>query len=312
MRVTAYIPCFNGARYLPDTIAAILGQTRPPDELLIIDDGSTDDSTEVASRYPVRIIRHEKNRGLAAARNTALTNAQYEFLAAFDVDAVAEPRWLAYLLEAFRNEQIAGAGGRLVESFSDDPPDLWRTLQLGQDLGDTPFEMTWPTPKRLGGFGVVYRVEVLQKVGGYDERFRTNYEDVDLCVRVLEAGYKTVFDPRAVMRHMRRDSFASVLRTSWRWDFYTHYFNGGYNNIALKLLFNFRFARVLVWQHARAGRFALLPLDAAMPFVHSYHDVRYGFSRERLPPIAPHPNSTIYDLYFPWPLRQLRKSRMQS
>src|SRR6516165_3866567 len=80
MRVTAYIPCFNGARYLPATITAILGQTQPPDELLIIDDGSTDNSSEVASRYPVRIIRHEKNKGLAAARNTALANAKFEFL----------------------------------------------------------------------------------------------------------------------------------------------------------------------------------------------------------------------------------------
>ena len=171
--------------------------------------------------------------------------------------------------------------------------------------------MIWPTPKRLGGFGVVYRVEVLRKLGGYDERFRTNYEDVDLCARVLEAGHKALFDPRAVMRHMRRDSFSSVLRTSWRWEFYTHYFNGGYNNIALKLLFNFRLARVLVWQHARAGCFSLLPLDATLPFVHSYHDVRYGSSRERLPHLIPHPGSTIYELYFPWPLRQRRKSRMQ-
>jgi len=311
MRVTAYIPCFNGARYLPATITAILGQTQPPDELLIIDDGSTDNSSEVASRYPVRIIRHEKNKGLAAARNTALANAKYDLLAAFDVDAVAEPTWLQYLFEAFRDEQIAGAGGRLVENFREDPPDLWRAMQLSQDLGETSIEMIWPTPKRLGGFGVVYRVEVLRKLGGYDERFRTNYEDVDLCARVLEAGHKALFDPRAVMRHMRRDSFSSVLRTSWRWEFYTHYFNGGYNNIALKLLFNFRLARVLVWQHARAGCFSLLPLDATLPFVHSYHDVRYGSSRERLPHLIPHPDSTIYELYFPWPLRQRRKSRMQ-
>ena len=107
MRVTAYIPCFNGARYLPATITAILGQTQPPDELLIIDDGSTDNSSEVASRYPVRIIRHEKNKGLAAARNTALANAKYDLLAAFDADAVAESTWLEYPGEAFRNEQIA-------------------------------------------------------------------------------------------------------------------------------------------------------------------------------------------------------------
>jgi hypothetical protein len=67
---------------------------------------------------------------------------------------------------------------------------------------------------------------------------------LDLCIRVLRGGRKLVFEPRAVMRHMRRDRFSSLLRTSWRWDFFTHHFNGGYN-FFLKLLFNFRWARVL-------------------------------------------------------------------
>lgn len=307
MDVTAYIPCFNGARYLSQSIPAILNQTCPPDEILIIDDGSTDDSVEVASRYPVRIVRHEKNQGLAVARNTALANARRPFLAAFDVDAVADPRWLEFLLQAFRDDSVAGAGGRLIEKHASSPPDLWRSLQLGQDLGETPIEISWPMPKRLGGFGTVFRVDVLRKLGGYDLRFRTNYEDVDLSIRALQAGHKLFFDPRAVMHHMRRDTFSSVLRTSWRWDFYTHHFHGGYNNLPLKLLFNFRSARVLAWQHAKKRRYSLLPLDLALPFVHSYHDLRYRFSPARLPVVQPDPASEIYKLYFPRPLRSFMR-----
>ena len=307
MKVSAYIPCFNGARYLSQTITAIMRQTRPPDELLIIDDGSTDDSIAIAQQFPVRVIRHQQNSGLAAARNTALANAQFPLLAAFDVDAVPEPTWLAYLLEAFADDTVAGVGGRLIEHFRDTPPDLWRALQLSQDLGEEPIEMCWPTAKRLGGFGTVFRADILRAVKGYDERFRTNYEDVDLCMRVLQAGYKTLFEPRAVMRHMRRDDFSSVLRTSWRWDFYTHYFNAGYNNLALKVFFNFRWARVLLLQHARAGHWPLLPIDAALPFVHSYQDCRYHFSGRRLPSVPPDPESQVYRLYFPWPLRSFRR-----
>jgi len=63
-----------------------------------------------------------------------------------------------------------GAGGRLVENFTDTPPDLWRSLQLGQDLGELPIEIAWPMPKRLGGFGTVFRTEVLRKLNGYDQR----------------------------------------------------------------------------------------------------------------------------------------------
>ncbi len=310
MKVTAYIPCFNGASFLPGTISAILNQTHPPDELLIIDDGSTDNTAEMATRYPVRVISHEKNKGLAAARNTAIANARYPLLAAFDVDAVADPAWLASVLDAFQDTQVAGAGGRLLEHYRDTPPDLWRSLQLGQDLGELPIVISWPMPKRLGGFGTVFRTSILREVGGYDERFRTNYEDVDMCIRVLRAGHKLIFEPRAVMRHMRRDTFSSILRTSWRWDFYIHYFNSGYNHIFLKLLYNFRFARVLIWQHAAAHRYSLFSLDAAMPFVHCYHDLRYHFSSQHLPPVVPDPDSAVYPLYFPRPFRGLlRRSR---
>jgi GT2 family glycosyltransferase len=304
-KVTAYIPCYNGAAYLPDTIPAILNQSRPPDELLIVDDGSTDNSAEIAAKYPVRVIRHQQNQGLAAARNTALANAAYPLLAAFDSDAVADPQWLCSLLEHFHDPKVAGAGGRLLEHFCVASPDLWRSLQLGQDLGDTLIEISSPTPKRLGGFGTVFRTGVLREIGGYDLRFRTNYEDVDACARILHAGYKVIFDPRAVMRHMRRDTFSSVLRTSWRWDFYKHYFHGGYNCVFLKLLYNFRFALVLLRLHAAARRYSLFPLDVALPFVHCYHDLRYHLSSQRLPPVTPHPDSAVYPLYFPRPFRGL-------
>lgn len=187
----------------------------------------------------------------------------------------------------------------MIENY--DPSDLWRSLQLGQDLGELPIEIAWPMPKRLGG--TVFRTEVLRKLSGYDHRYRTNYEDVDLSIRLLQAGYRLCFDPRAVMRHMRRDTFSSVLRTSWRWDFYKHLFHGGHNHLPLKILFNFRWARVLIFAHARSRRYSLLPLDVALPFVHSYHDMRCRFSAEHLPAIPPDPNSEIHKLYFPWPLR---------
>jgi glycosyltransferase involved in cell wall biosynthesis len=308
MKITAYIPCFNGGPYLADTISSILHQTRPPDELLVIDDGSTDNTSEIAARFPVKLIRHDKNKGLAAARNTALANAKHPLFAAFDADAIAEPTWLSFLLDAFQDSKVAGVGGRLLERHCITPPDLWRSRQLSQDLGEVPIEIVWPMPKRLGGFGTIYRTDVLRDAGGYNERFRTNYEDVDMCARVLRAGHKLIFDPRAVMYHARRDTFWSILRTSWNWDFYTHYFNGGYNNILLKLLFNFRWARVLIWQHIGDHRYSLIPLDAALPFVHSYRDIRYHLSDRRLPKIDPDPTSEVFALYSPRPFRKLRRN----
>jgi glycosyltransferase involved in cell wall biosynthesis len=107
MKLTVYIPCCNAAQFIAGTIRALLEQTRPPDELLIIDDGSTDNTAEIASRFPVRVIRHEKNRGLAAARNTAFANAGHEFVGAVDADVLPDATSLEYLLAPFADPRVA-------------------------------------------------------------------------------------------------------------------------------------------------------------------------------------------------------------
>src|SRR5258708_36906760 len=81
MKLSVYIPCYNAASYLERALTGLLNQTRPPDEILIIDDGSTDNTAEVASRFPVKVIRHPKNKGLASATNTPSANATSELVA---------------------------------------------------------------------------------------------------------------------------------------------------------------------------------------------------------------------------------------
>ncbi len=310
MKISAYIPCYNVARYIGPTIEAMLAQTRPPDEFLIIDDGCTDGTLDIAAKYPVRIIRHDKNRGLAAGRNTAFANAKYELVAAMDSDAVAEKEWIESLLDAFKDTRVVGSGGRMIEKYRQGAANAWRTQYLVQDLGETRFEIEWPSHKRLGGFGTLYRKEAVLAAGGYDEKYRTNFEDVDMCIRLLQAGHKMVFEPRAVAYHLRQDTVRTVLRTSWRWEFYIHYFNGGYNNLPLKLLHNFRWARAMMWNDWRAGRKSLLGVDALMPWYHSCEDLKYGFSPKRLPPVhAEGPNA---ELYFPRPIRALRRRNRNS
>jgi glycosyltransferase involved in cell wall biosynthesis len=113
-QVTAYLPCYNVARYLAATIEGLLRQTHAPAEILIVDDGCTDDTIAVARRYPVRVVSHEVNRGLAAARNTALQAARTPLVASLDTDAVPEPDWLERLLPHFTDPRVAGVSGRML------------------------------------------------------------------------------------------------------------------------------------------------------------------------------------------------------
>src|SRR5690348_2444557 len=88
LRVTASVPCYNGARWVAQTVAALREQTQPPDEILVIDDGSTDGSAALAALAGARVITHATNQGLAAGRNTALTEATGDVLVFVDVDAM--------------------------------------------------------------------------------------------------------------------------------------------------------------------------------------------------------------------------------
>jgi len=310
MKLTVYIPCCNAGRFIEGSIRALLDQTHPPDELLVIDDGSSDNSAELASPWPVRVIRHEKNKGLAAARNTAFANATHPFVGAIDADVLPNPTWLEHLLTHFADPRVVGTGGRLIEAHHSKPADAWRAIHMTQDLGLERIDIEQPSHKRLGGFGTIFRKDTVLSVGGYNENYRTNYEDVDLCARLLAVGHKLVFEPRAVAFHQRRDSIRSVIRTSWNWDFYFHYFRGGYNRIWLKVLVNFRWARVLVWNHLRSKRFSLLLVDLPMPWIHSWMDLRYYFSSNRLPKVAATPTES--DVYIPWPFRKPRKGQAAS
>lgn len=305
MGLTVYIPCFNVEKYIDTSICGLLSQTRPPDEILVIDDGSTDRSIEIASKYPVRVIRHEHNRGLAAARNTAFANATHELVGAIDADVFTEPDWLERLLAHFDEERVVGVGGRLIEQFHAAPADAWRSIHLCQDMGEKRIDMEWPTNRRLGGFGTILKKSVVAEAGGYNESYRTNYEDVDICERLLRAGHKLIFEPLAVGHHQRRDDVHSVVRADWRSEFYGHYFHGGYNNIWLKLLFNFRWAGFLAFKHIRMGRPSLLAIDARLPWVHCMMDLQYYFSPARLPHFEAAPYLSA--VYLPRPFRHFAK-----
>jgi len=213
-KVSLYIPCYNVEKYIGRCLASILKQTYPIEEILIIDDGSTDNTIKIASKYPVRIVRHSENRGLAAARNTAIANAKNEFIASLDADCVASPTWLEKLMDNFVEENVAGVGGRLIEKYTSSLGDKWRSVHLRQDQGEIRKSVD-----ALPGCNCVYRKSVLKKVGGYNERYKTNFEDIDLSYRVRAKNYKLIYTPDAIVFHMCRDSVSSAVRRAWRFGF---------------------------------------------------------------------------------------------
>src|SRR5882757_6392481 len=105
--VSVVIPCFDQAHYLGEAIESALGQTLPPAELIVVDDGSDDNSFEVAGRYPEAVRRRQSHRGVAAARNAGIAASSGDLLVFLDADDRLLPRALEFGAEALGRRPLA-------------------------------------------------------------------------------------------------------------------------------------------------------------------------------------------------------------
>ena len=213
LSVSVAIPCYNGVAYVGRTIESVLAQSYPADEVLVIDDGSTDGSAAIIRQYPVRLVTHPENRGLSAARNTAIEESRSEILIYLDVDVLATPNLVKTLLSGYMNDpQLAGVGGQGVEAAIYSRSDRWRRAHASQSHGarakDVPF---------LYGLCMSFRLSILRQIGGFREEFRTNAEDMDIGLHLTRSGYRLRYLPGAIVLHQRQDDEASLKRTMAAW-----------------------------------------------------------------------------------------------
>ena len=118
MKISALIPAYNAAAYVAMALESALNQTRPPDEIIVVDDGSTDGTAEIASSYPGRVIR-QVNGGISAARNRCVAEARHELIAWLDADDIWLPYHLQRLEQLLEHHVIAFGDGATL--FPDGP-----------------------------------------------------------------------------------------------------------------------------------------------------------------------------------------------
>ena len=210
--LTAAVPVYNGARYIGATIDSLLNQSQPAEDILVIDDGSTDNTVEICRKHPVRLIEHKDNQGLATARNTAIENTETDIILYIDVDAPAHEDLVRIISDAYNKPGIGGVGGQGIESNIHTLADRWRRAHAQQGHGDKSKEVD-----HLFGLCMSYSLEVLREVGGFNPEFRTNGEDMDMGLRVTNAGYRLLYLPEAIVYHQRSDDNQSLLKTMANW-----------------------------------------------------------------------------------------------
>jgi len=179
--VSVVVPCFNQASFLDEAIESVLAQTYPHFEVIVVDDGSTDNTAEVASRHPgVRLVRQE-NRGLSAARNTGVRESSGDFLVFLDADDRLKPRALEVGLNALRAHPACAFVSGQVELTHHDGS-LMRAAQH-RVIDRDHYRVLLEGNAILSHATVMYRRQTFDVIGDFDTKLAA-CEDYDLYLRI--------------------------------------------------------------------------------------------------------------------------------
>ncbi len=207
--VSVIVCSYNGASTLAACLNS-LGKLNYPDyEVILVDDGSTDDTAYVAAQFPrVRYI-HQTNHGLSHARNTGAAAAKGEVLAYTDSDCMADADWLYYLIGTLVSGDYAGVGGPNITP----PAKNWiQACVAGAPGGPNHVLLTDTVAEHIPGCNMAFYRWAFEAVGGFDPEYRKAGDDVDFCWRIQQAGRVIAFSPTAIVWHYRRFTLRAFMK----------------------------------------------------------------------------------------------------
>jgi len=212
--ISVIIPVYNGERFLGEAIRSVLAQTIPPDEIIIVDDGSTDGSAAIVaglactSSRPIRYL-YQENQGPAAARNCALTVATGAMVAFMDADDLWLPDKTRQQVAVLAAHPTAGVAWGDAITFGGESIEQARAV--GKVIPAHPMFLLQ---------SMLFRRTVLDQVGAFDAQLRIG-EDVDWLLRAIEQGVKFVLHRELAVYYRRHEANLTVDRDAARRNFYT-------------------------------------------------------------------------------------------
>jgi GT2 family glycosyltransferase len=207
--VSVIVCSYNGGPTLASCLDSLGKLNYPEYEVILVDDGSTDDTAYIAAQFPwVRYI-HQSNQGLSHARNTGATAAKGEVFAYTDSDCMADPDWLYYLIGTLVSGDYAGVGGPNVTP----PAKNWiQACVAAAPGGPSHVLLTDVVAEHIPGCNMAFYRWAFEGVGGFDTEYRKAGDDVDFCWRLQQAGWVIAFSPTAIVWHYRRFTLRAFLK----------------------------------------------------------------------------------------------------
>lgn len=201
--VSVVICAYNAERTMRPCLESLRRLDYPNFEVVIVDDGSRDATADISMDFPeFRLIR-QPNKGLSVARNVGMHAARGEIIAYTDSDCVVDPHWLTLMVRSMVENNFDGCGGPnyapheegWIEASCAASPGAPCHVLIAEDRAE-----------HLAGCNMVFYKAALEKIGGFDAQFRTAGDDVDICWRMIDAGFKIGFSPAAFVWHFRRNT----------------------------------------------------------------------------------------------------------
>lgn len=217
LRVSVIIPAYNASKTIAKTIEACLCQSCLPFEVIVVDDGSCDDTAQIVQKFKSVNYVFQDNAGPAAARNRGAKAAQGEILLFTDSDCVPHSDWIEKIVVGFQQVNVAAVMG----SYGIANPRSLLSTVIQAEIMFRHYQIMPNYPKAFGSYNVGIRKEVFNAVGGFDFFYpRASGEDNDLSYKIVEKGNVIFFARDAVVDHHHTENLGKYLKEQFQHGFW--------------------------------------------------------------------------------------------
>lgn len=213
--ISVIIPAYNAAKTIRNTVEAVISPKGLPakPEIIVVDDGSNDDTVKILKDYPDVITITQPNSGPATARNTGAFFSKGEIVVFTDSDTIPHPDWLYELTKPFEDNRIYATTG--TYSIANPENELAQFIQREIALKHSNYK---DFILFGGSYNLAIRKRLFTQIGGFNEEYKkASGEDTEICYKILKEGHKIKYVPTAIVSHYHPEKLGKYLKTQ-----YTH------------------------------------------------------------------------------------------